>query len=126
MSKGVPAPLALSAFRLPPSSLLFLGNLQQVQSPTVGAQHLQGEIIDVDLLAALGHPPEARHDEPADGVEFLIAEVGAECGVDVGDLGERLYAVLPSLFGHDIVLDVVEIVLVLDIANNLLDDVFYR
>src|SRR6185503_14679293 len=93
-----PEPGARSSALIPlSSSLLFPGDFQQVQPAAVGAQHLEREIVDADLLPALGNPAEARRDEPADGVVIFVAEGRAERRVDIGDLGERLDAVVAAL-----------------------------
>ena len=59
---------------------------QRVDAPAVGAQHLERVAVDHDDLAALGQAPEVRDHQAADGVVVLVGEVGAEGGVEVGDL----------------------------------------
>ena len=66
---------------------------------------------------------ETAHHHAADRVEILVGEVGVEVVVEVRDLGERLHAVAPALVGEDVVLGLVEVVLVLDVAHDLLDHV---
>ena len=80
----------------------------------------------LDLLAALGHAAEALQHEAADRVELLVAEVGAELLVEVGDLGQRLDAVVAAPVLDDVVLGLVEVVLVLDVADDLLEHVLDR
>jgi len=95
-----------------------------VQAPAVGTQDAHLQIVYVDLLAAFRQTAEAIDDQPADRIELAVLERGAEHGVEVGDLGQRLDPVMAGLVENDVVFGFIEIVLVLDLADDLLDDVF--
>jgi hypothetical protein len=92
----------------------------------VRAQHLENEAVDRDRLAALRQPPEPADDEAADRIEILVGEARVEMVVEVRDLGHRLHAVAPAAVEQDVVLGLVEVVLVLDVADDLLDHVLDR
>src|SRR5688500_8104508 len=92
----------------------------------VRAYDLEGEAVHRHLLAALGHAAEMLQHEPADRVELLVAEGSAELIVEIADLGDRLDAVLAGAVLHDVVFDLVEVVLVLDVADDLLEHVLDR
>src|SRR5438128_2576574 len=98
-------------------------DLQRIDAPAVGADHPEAEVADRRRFAAFGKAAEALEDQPADGVKLLVAEVAFESFVEVADLGLRLDAKAPVRLGDDIVLGFVEIVLVLDVADDLLEHV---
>ena len=78
--------------------------------------------MDEDL-AAPRQAAEVRDHQAADGVVLLVGKVGAEGGVEIGDLRQRLDAVAPAGLGQDVVARLVEVVLVLDVADDLLEHV---
>ena len=94
-----------------------------MQAPAVGAQHAEAEVVDRRGLAALGQAAERAQHEPADGVELVVRERGAEVLVEVGDLGLRLHAEAAVRLRDDVVVALVEVVLVLDVADDLLQHV---
>lgn len=49
----------------------------------VGHCHFELVTINVDSLPARGKMPKGLHDQPADGVDFFIAEMSAESFVEV-------------------------------------------
>ena len=65
-------------------------------------------------------------DQAADGVEFLVGEIRGEGAVEVVDLGLRLHPVAPRVVDLDVAVGLVEVVLVLDVADDLLQDVLDR
>ncbi len=101
-------------------------DLQRVQAAAVGAHDAEAEAADRRRLAALGQPAERLQHEAADGVELVVGEIGAEVRVEVGDLGLRLDAEAAVRLGDDVVLALVEVVLVLDVADDLLEHVLDR
>src|SRR5262249_41876350 len=90
-----------------------------VDAPAVGAQHLELEAGDGERLAAARQAAEVRDDEAADRVVLLVGELRAEGAVEVGDLRERLDAEAAARLGQDVVARLVEVVLVLDVADDL-------
>ena len=58
---------------------------QHVDLPRVAAQDLEDQVVDAHLLAAMRHAPKMMRDEPADGVDFLVRIVRAECFVELLD-----------------------------------------
>ncbi len=101
-------------------------DLQRVQPAAVGAQTRKRKPPMRRRFAALRQPAERLQHEAADGVEFVVGEVGAEMRVEVGDLGLRLDAEAAVGLGDDVVLALVEVVLVLDVADDLLQHVLDR
>ncbi len=69
---------------------------------------------------------ETRDDEAADGVELLVGKRRAQRLVEVGDFGARLHAEHVFLLADDVVLGLVEVVFVLDVADDLLEHVLDR
>jgi len=82
--------------------------------------------VELDRFAALGQMAEARDDQPADRVEFFVGEMRAQGLVEIVDLGAGLDAEHAFAFADDVVLGLVEVVFVLDVANDLLQHVFDR
>ena len=83
-------------------------------------------MVDRRRLAALGQPPERLEDQPAHGIELLVAEVALERLVEVSDFGLRLDPVAAISLGDDVVFRFVEIVLILDVADDLFEHVLDR
>src|SRR5205823_9110007 len=75
--------------------------LQGVEAAAVGADHLEAKMVDRRRLAALGQPPERLEDQPAHGIELLVAEVALERLVEVSDFGLRLDPVAAISLGDD-------------------------
>src|SRR6185369_3889731 len=107
------ASLSGAGARRPGGSGLGALDQQGMDLAAVGAQYLEGEIVDDDRLAALGQAAKARDHETADGVEVLIRERGAEALVEVRDLGHGLHAVAAAAVDENVVLGLVEVELVL-------------
>ena len=101
-------------------------DLQRVQPAAVGAQDAEAEAADRRRLAALRQPAERLQHEAADGVELVVGERRAELRVEVVDLGLRLDAETAVGLGDDVVLALVEVVFVLDVADDLLEHVLDR
>src|SRR5690606_21309379 len=106
------------------------GHQQQLDLARVGAQDLEAQAVELDALAAPGHPAELPGDEAADGVEVALVEPVAEHVVELGDLGDRAHPVAllagNALDREDVVALLVEVELVLDVADDLLEDVLDR
>src|SRR2546421_9182567 len=107
-------------------SRFWLVDEQRIDAPAVGAQHLEAQALDADGLPALGQATKVRDDKPADRVGSLVGKLRAERGVEVGDLRERLDAKTAARLGDDVVGGFVEVVLVLDLADDLLEHIFDR
>ncbi len=65
-------------------------------------------------------------EESADGIGAFLRVARAEGAVEIGDLGDRLDAVAAAGLGQDVVRGLVEVVLVLDVADDLLEHVLDR
>jgi len=81
------------------------------------------QVLDVEFFLAPGHAAEGVQDQAADRVAVLVAEARAELGVEIFDRGLRLDPEAAELVLTDVVLGFVEIVLVLDVADDLFEDV---
>ena len=101
-------------------------DLQRVEPAAVRADDAEAVVADVRRLAALGQAAECLQHEPAHRVELVVGEVGAEVRVEIADLGLRLHAMATVRLGDDVVLALVEVVLVLDVADDLLQHVLDR
>ena len=91
-------------------------------SPALGVEHLDAEAVDVELLADRRHAAEARQKIAADRLEPLAFDVDVEPlrdGVDVDFAAEHEPAM--AFVDNGLGLDVV---LVADLADNLLEQVF--
>src|SRR5690606_38302351 len=95
------------------------GNPQQMHAAAVGVEDAYTESIQLDNLVALGQMAEGVHDQAAEGVELLIGEVGIELLVELFDRRQALDQEVAGGQFLDVVL-VVDIVLVLDVADDLL------
>ena len=84
---------------------------------------LKRKLAIVVASPRLGSRPNACTHQPADGMKFLVAELGTQRLVEIGDLGLRLHPVAPARLGNDVVLGFVEVILVLDVADDLLQHV---
>src|SRR5690606_2936908 len=67
---------------------------QRMQAARVGTRDPEAEAAERQLLAGLGQVADGRGDQAADGVVLVVAEVGAEALVEVGDRGQRVDHVL--------------------------------
>src|SRR5512135_2801401 len=65
---------------------------QRMQPAAIRAQHGELPFADQDAFAAFGHLAGSFEYQPADGVIILVAEVGTQGFVEVGDLGVGLDA----------------------------------
>src|SRR2546428_4384751 len=98
-------------------------DLQRVQPAAVRAQHAEAQAVECRRFAALGQAAERFQHQPADRVELLVLERRAEMRVEIGDLRLRLDAEPPVRFRYHVVDALVEVVLVLDVADDLLQHV---
>src|ERR1700748_3333350 len=92
----------------------------------VAAQDVEHGTVDADLLAAMRYTTEAVCDQPADRIDFVVAVARAEHLVELGDLGQRAYAVCAIGRGDDVVFFLIEVVFVLDVADDLLEHILDR
>ncbi len=70
------------------------------------------------------HAAQVVGEQAADGVDVLVGEVRAEGFVELADLGQPAHAHVAVGGGEDVVFLLVEIVFVLDVADDLLQHVF--
>ncbi len=87
--------------------------------------HAELERTERDALAAARHAPELLHDQPRDRVELALGQLGVEVLVELVDAGAAPHAELPLALAAD-VLVVLDVELVIDVADDLLDDVLDR
>jgi len=80
-------------------------------------------MADYDRFAAPRHAPELLHDQAGDGVELGVGQCRLEILVELVDARATAYAVLPIGIHAD-VLVVLDVEFVVDVADDLLDDVF--
>ena len=94
-----------------------------VEAAAVGTQHLEFEAAEHEGFAAARQPAQEVDDQAADGVELLVAEVGAEVAVEFVDARLRLDGELALAFLADVEI-VIDVVLIADVADDLLEHVF--
>ncbi len=96
---------------------------QHVDLARVAALDLEDQVAEPQLLAAMRHAAEMMGDQPADGIDLVVGEIGAERLVELCDLGERAHAVAAVRRRDDVAGFLVEVVFVLDVADDLLQHV---
>src|SRR5687768_9831328 len=102
-------------------------DMQRMQPPRVGARDAEGEATQRQLLASFGQMADGGGDQSADGVVFVVVEVGAEALVEIGDRGQRVdREVAVSLRGDQRVRVLGVVVLVVDLADDLFQHVLDR
>ncbi|CAM2151793.1 hypothetical protein PT2222_270013 [Paraburkholderia tropica] len=99
---------------------------QHVHLAGVGAQHLENQVAETHLLAAMRHVAEMIRHVTADCVHFFIGEMGAERLVELHEFGERAHAEAAVGRSDDVAAFLVEVVFVLDVADDLLQHVLDR
>src|SRR5208282_861544 len=77
---------------------------QQIQPAAVGAQHLDTQVVEGNLFAALGHVAEVRQYQAADRVVLVVAVISADGLIEFCDFGGGLDAPAAGLVGDDVVL----------------------
>src|ERR1700688_925037 len=138
--EGSAAPAA-AACEAPPASGMLAGfpigefarrrarhtpDVEELRLARVGPQHLKTYAVEVDRVAASRHPPEGIGHEAADGIEVGLRVGGAEAGVELLDLGERLDAKAAVGLGDDVFVLLVKVVFVVYVADDLLEHVLDR
>src|SRR5690554_4137568 len=88
----------------------------------VGADYLKTMPAYGHRLAAPRHMAEAMRNQAADGIELVVAEIGAEMLVEVFDRRQRLNDAVAVLVLEDVGV-FVEVVLVINLTDDLLDHV---
>src|SRR5690606_16417850 len=96
-----------------------------LDAAAIAAQHAEPEPAEIELLAAPRQAAQLVHDEPADRVVFLIAQVSCKEVVEVLYSDQRQH-VVPSLALFLNERGGLGIVLVVDVADDLLEDVLDR
>src|SRR5262245_29525739 len=96
---------------------------QHVEPPPVRTQHFELQPAEHERLATPRQAAEIVHREPADGVELLVAELAAEILVELLDARLRLDRELALAFLADVEV-VLDVVLIADVADDLLQHVF--
>src|ERR1700747_1968998 len=98
-------------------------DLERVDAAAVRANDAETETVDRRRFAALWKPAERLQHEAPDGLKLLVGELRLQRLVEVDDLGLRLDAEAAVRLRNDVVLGLVEVVLVLDVADDLLEHV---
>src|SRR6266851_1423016 len=91
-------------------------DLQGVDAPAVGADHLEPEITDGRQFSALGEATEGLQDEASHRIELLAAEIAPQRFIEIADFSLCLDPVAAVCLGDDVVLGLVEVIFVLDVA----------
>src|SRR5690606_18747839 len=97
---------------------------QQMDAPVVGSNHLELLRADDHRLPATRHMPKVVGHQAADGVELIVAELGAEMGIELVDGRKGLDQAVAVLVLQDVAV-LVEVMLVVDLADDLLDHVLH-
>src|SRR5687768_17377770 len=97
-----------------------------MHTPAIGALHQELEAVDGNAFAAFGQATEQADDQPTDRVVFVVREVAAELLVEIHDVGLGFHTPTSAALAQDVVFDLVEIMLVLDVADDLFEYVLDR
>src|SRR5450432_253005 len=101
-------------------------DLQRVQAPAVGAQDAKAQAFEHRSFPALWQAAKSAQHQSANRVEFVVLELRGEMRIEVGNLRLRLYAPAAAGLGDDVVFALVKVVFVVDVADDLLQNVFDR
>ena len=71
--------------------------MQRVQATGVGARHPEAEAAEGQLFAGFRQMADGSGDQAADGVVFVVVEIGAETRVEIGNGRERVDQILACL-----------------------------
>ena len=98
-----------------------------MHAPRIGLRHLEMEAAELGFFAGFGQMAHFAGDHAADGVELVVAELAAEALVEIGDRRQRAdqeaaVGLRLDQFGFGLV----DIVLVVDVADDLLEHVLDR
>ncbi len=99
---------------------------QHVDLACIATQNLEYEIVDADLFATMRDAAETMRNQSAYRVDFIVAVVSAEDFVELLDFGKRTHAMTSIGGREDIAFLLVEIVFLLDVADNLLEHILDR
>ena len=105
-------------------------NLQLLHAPGIGIENLELDARRmVDQFAPRRHTPKHREDQTADRIDIRLLGIGDELQprcFSSSSIGVRAAAMMPSFGSDDDIRFLVVIVLVFDVADDLLDKVFDR
>ena len=85
----------------------------------VGVQHANPETVQLDHFIAFGQMAEGVHDQPANGIELFVGELGFEVFVELLDGGQALDQIITAGQRFDLTV-LVNIMLVFNVADDLL------
>src|SRR6185312_13278153 len=95
-------------------------------APIIRAGHPEYESIQRGFLAGFGQVPDLGGDHATDGVVLLIGIIAAELLVELLDRRERIHQPFGVAGGHDQLRGCVNVVLVVNLADDFLEDVLDR
>ena len=99
-------------------------HVQRMQAARIGAGDAEREAAQGQFLAGFRQVADRGGDQAADGVVFVVVEVGAEAFVEIGDRGQRIdHELAVGLRRDEHRLVRVVVVLVVDLADDLLQHV---
>src|SRR5690554_7158553 len=99
-------------------------DLQQTQASVICREDLEVEAVDYDAFILGGQVTEVLRYDATDSVELVIRETGIEVVVEVFDRGQSLHQVAVVIERLDVAVIVIGIMLVFDLADNLLQYIF--
>src|SRR5512139_66817 len=98
------------------------GDAHGFHAAPVGAHDAELESVQLDRLATAWQPAEMLRDQPGDGVDGLVGKRGVEEFVELADARAPAHQELAVALAADVLL-VLDVVFVVDLADDLLDHV---
>src|SRR5690606_22971021 len=98
---------------------------QRVETAAVRTEHTKLDAVHDESLSTSRQSPEEVRREPADRVELIVAELRAEVVVELRDTRLTAYRELPLAFAANVEI-FVRVVLIADVADDLLEHIFDR
>src|SRR5699024_11109686 len=92
-------------------------DLQKMRTAPIGPDNAKHEVLEHHLFARTRDTPQLVSDQPANGVELLVAEMRAEVFVEMIDRHQRTHRIAAIGVLHDVA-RLALVVFILDIADD--------
>ena len=99
-------------------------HFEQIDLSASAVQNSEFHPFNADVFIALRHSTKVVRDNTTDGIEVVVLQFGTERFIKIRERRQRLHSEDTWVHFFDVVLFFVEVVLVFDIADYLLEDIF--